>query len=68
MAVSVGPGPSFGVPQPLFQTHVAAGVTAIRTHYVPNRDGQPFLINTQIADPAPTPITVVINWTSGLKQ
>ena len=68
MAVSVGPGPSFGVPQPLFQTRVAAGVTAIRTHYVPNRDGQRFLINTQIADPAPTPITVVLNWTSGLKQ
>jgi eukaryotic-like serine/threonine-protein kinase len=68
MAVSVGPGPSFGVPQPLFQTRVASGVTAIRTHYVPNRDGQRFLINTQIADPAPTPITVVLNWTSGLKQ
>src|SRR6202521_2352454 len=37
MAVSVGPGPSFGVPQTLFQTRVPAGVNANRTHYVPSR-------------------------------
>lgn len=68
MAVSVGPGPSFGVPQALFQTRVPAGVTATRTHYVPSRDGQRFLVNTQISDPSPTPITVVLNWTAGLKK
>jgi Tol biopolymer transport system component/predicted Ser/Thr protein kinase len=68
MAVSVGPGPSFGVPQPLFQTRVPAGVTANRTHYVPSRDGQRFLVNPQTGDPAPTPITVVLNWTAGLKK
>jgi eukaryotic-like serine/threonine-protein kinase len=55
MAVSVGPGPSFGVPQPLFQTRVPAGVTANRQHYVPSRDGQRFLVNTQAGDPSPTP-------------
>jgi Tol biopolymer transport system component/predicted Ser/Thr protein kinase len=68
MAVSVGPGPSFAVPQPLFQTRVPAGVTANRTHYVPSRDGQRFLVNTQTSDPSPTPITVVLNWTAGLKK
>jgi eukaryotic-like serine/threonine-protein kinase len=68
MAVSVGPGPSFGVPQTLFQTRVPAGVNSNRTHYVPSRDGRRFLVNTQVDDPSPNPITVVLNWTSGLKK
>jgi Tol biopolymer transport system component len=62
MAVSVGPGPSFGVPKILFQTRVPAGVTANRTHYVPSRDGRRFLVNTQTGNTPPTPITVVLNW------
>lgn len=68
MAVPVGPGPAFGIPRPLFQTRVPAGVHPLRTHYVPSRDGQRFLVNTQTGDPAPTPITVVLNWTAGLKR
>ena len=68
MAVSVGAGPSFGVPKPLFQTQVPAGVTANRTHFVPSRDGQRFLVNTESADPTPTPITIVLNWTAALKK
>jgi len=44
------------------------GVSANRTHYVPSRDGQRFLVNTQSGDPSPTPITVVLNWTAGLKK
>jgi Tol biopolymer transport system component len=68
MAVSVGPGPSFGLPQTLFQTRVPAGVTANRQHYVPSRDGRRFLVNTQTGDPSLTPITVMLNWTSGLKK
>jgi serine/threonine protein kinase len=67
MAVAVGPGPAFGVPHSLFQTGVPGGVTSARTHYVPSRDGQRFLVNTESGDPAPTPITVVLNWTK-LKQ
>ncbi len=71
MAVAVGAGPlgntSFGVPKPLFQTRAPAGVYALRTNYVPSGDGKRFLVNTQ-NDPAPTPITVVLNWTSGLKR
>ena len=68
MAVSVGAGPSFGVPKALFQTRVPSGVHAIRTNYVPAGDGRRFLVNTQIADAAPNPITVVLNWTAGLRQ
>jgi eukaryotic-like serine/threonine-protein kinase len=68
MAVSVDPGPSFGVPEPLFQTRVLPGVNAQRTSYVPSRDGRRFLINTQTGDPPPNPITVVLNWAAGLKK
>ena len=64
MVVSVGAGPSFEVPKPLFQTRVLPErVTAFRTHYSPNRDGTRFLVNTQSSDTPPTPITVVLNWT-----
>jgi eukaryotic-like serine/threonine-protein kinase len=68
MAVPVGQGPSFRTPQALFQTRVTPGVNQFRTHYVPSRDGQRFLVNTQSGDPSPTPITVVLNWTAGLKK
>jgi eukaryotic-like serine/threonine-protein kinase len=61
MAVAVGAGPSFGIPQPLFQTHVPPGVTSLRTHYVPSRDGQRFLVNVA-TDTVASPITVVLNW------
>ena len=67
MAAAVGPGPSFDVPQPLFQTKVV-NLTGQRTHYVPSRDGRRFLINTQSAEPVPVPFTVVLNWTAGLKK
>jgi serine/threonine protein kinase/Tol biopolymer transport system component len=67
MAVSVGAGPSFGIPQPLFQTRVPEGVIANRTHYVSSRDGQKFLVNTA-TDAPPEPITVVVNWTAALKK
>jgi eukaryotic-like serine/threonine-protein kinase len=62
MAVPVGASPSFAVPKVLFQTRVPEGVTSRRTHYVPSRDGQRFLINTQTGDALPNPITVVLNW------
>ncbi len=68
MAVSVGPGEAFGVPTALFQTQVPAGISAFRTHYVPSRDGQRFLINTQSAEPAPMSVTVVLNWPALLKK
>jgi hypothetical protein len=68
MAVDVGPGPSFGVPRALFQTKIAEGIEPQRTHYVPARDGKKFLINTPAGEPAPNPITVVLNWTAWAKK
>ena len=67
MAVSVGAGPSFGIPKPLFQTNVPPGVTSLRTHYVPSRDGQRFLVNVA-TDTVASPITVVLNWTALLNK
>jgi Tol biopolymer transport system component len=67
MAVTVGAGPTFGIPTPLFQTRVPPGVMALRTHYVPSRDGQRFLVNTA-SDAPGSPITVVLNWTAMLKK
>jgi Tol biopolymer transport system component len=68
MAVPVGAGPSFAVPKMLFRTRVPEGVTSRRTHYVPSRDGQRFLVNTQSNDANPNPITVVLNWQAELKK
>jgi Tol biopolymer transport system component len=68
MAVEVAPGPSFGVPRSLFQTRILEGMEPQRTHYVPSRDGRKFLINTSAADPAPNPITVVLNWTAWVRK
>ncbi len=67
MAVAVGPGPSFGAPTELSQVRLAQGVSLQRTHYVPGRDGKRFLINTPAGEPPMVPITVVLNWTAGLK-
>jgi hypothetical protein len=67
MAVSVGAGPSFGIPKPLFQTRVPTGVMANRTHYVSSPDGQRFLVNMAL-DTAASPIIVTINWTASLKK
>ena len=68
MAADVGPGPTFGAPRELFQTKVSPGVSNYRTHYVASRDGQKFLVNTLTGDPSLMSITVVLNWTAGLKK
>jgi Tol biopolymer transport system component len=69
MAVPVSSGAApFGVPTALFQTEVHAGVSMFRTHYVPSRDGTRFLVHTRSGDLVPTSITVVLNWTAGLKR
>jgi hypothetical protein len=68
MAVLVDPGPKFRAPKPLFQMRVPPGVNPQRMNYVPSKSGQSFLVNTQASDPPPNAITVVLNWTSGLKK
>ena len=69
MAVPVSAGAKpFGLPRPLFQTHVYPGASILHTHYVPNRDGSRFLVSVRSGEPVPMPITVVLNWTEGLKK
>ena len=67
MAAAVnGRGPSFevGVVKLLFETRG----TGPRYQYAVNPDGQRFLINTASEQAASTPISVVVNWTAGLKR
>ena len=66
MAAAVnGRGASFevGVVKPLFETRV----TGPRYEYAVTADGQRFLINTESERTGAAPITVVVNWTAGLK-
>jgi Tol biopolymer transport system component len=68
MAATVnGKGASFevGAVKPLFETRIAIGG---RYQYAVSADGQRFLINTVPQQEASAPITVVLNWTAGLKK
>ena len=51
--------------KPLFETQSARG-GASKTYAV-NADGQQFLTITAPEQATPAPITVVVNWTAGLK-
>jgi len=68
MVVDVTGGPAFGAPRVLFQTHLPSEVTFFRTHYIADRDGRRFLINTPTGDQPTSSISVVLNWFEVLKQ
>jgi eukaryotic-like serine/threonine-protein kinase len=70
MAVSVVSGltPQFGVPVPLFEPRLLAFGPSVRQQYDVASDGQRFLINMPVEDPAAAAITVVLNWSEELKQ
>ena len=53
------------VPQQLFQTNIRFGPGF---PYAVTRDGSRFLINTPAEANNPAPLTVVLNWTAGLKK
>lgn len=65
-----------GAPQPLFETRVAgplldATAPALGAHfYDVSADGQRFLIisSAVVREDTPAPITVVLNWTAGLRR
>jgi Tol biopolymer transport system component len=63
--------PILGAPVPLFPTRLvigntgSAGVTS-RAQYAVAPDGR-FLLNVSADDPAASPITIVLNWMTGLK-
>lgn len=69
MAAPVRAGQSFEVdaPRPLFQTHAPSPGNLFRENYDVTGDGSRFLVNTLVEGSCSTAITVVVNWTSGLK-
>ena len=75
MAVAVkavnGPKPSFeaGAPVPLFDAHIVHPNIDVNMEYDVTADGKRFLINATGAPGATSPpLTVVTNWTAGLKK
>ena len=40
----------------------------VKQQYDVTRDGQRFLLNVSLEDAASPPITIVVNWTAGLKK
>ena len=71
--VTVGETLQFGVPKELFRTSLSTGSTIISRvlRYDVTRDGQRFLINTELdsdAGGSSEPITVVLNWHSLLNR
>jgi serine/threonine protein kinase/Tol biopolymer transport system component len=69
MAVDVntgGPIFDFGVPKPLFEVRLET--ESRRSRYQVAADGQKFLVNVPLESTLLAPITVVTNWTAGLKQ
>ena len=43
-------------------------VTSDRTPYAVSADGRRFLVRRVVEEKTPTPITVALDWTSGLKR
>ena len=70
MSVPIAAGASFeaGVPKALFETRVGAINPEFRHNYAASKDGNRFLINTVPDGASSPPITVVLNWTAGLKK
>ena len=70
MAVDVSTSTQFehGNPKPLFRTRILGGTIATSMRYSPSADGQRFLINSQAAEEANVPVTVVTNWTAAAKH
>ncbi len=54
-------------PRPLFNSH-PANASANGYEYAPAQDGQRFLVTTVKTEGESSPITVVVNWTAGLKK
>jgi Tol biopolymer transport system component len=57
-----------GTPRALFETRISKGEDRPDNQYSVTSDGQRFLVNTVAEEGAFTPISVVLNWTAGLKK
>jgi len=67
MAVDVKTAETFenSVPRVLFESRIKASAGH---QYDVTPDGQRFLINADLADASSAPITLVLNWTAGVKR
>ena len=71
MAVDVkADGATFeaGVPKALFDLRVRGGLPGPRNWYTVSKDGQRFLVVTDLEEATEPPTTVVLNWTADLKR
>ena len=58
-----------GAPMALFQTRIVGGGLSKRPQqYAVAPDGKRFLINITVGESTASPITIVTNWTAGLKK
>jgi len=64
-----GPKSSFepGTPVPLFETHIGEGSGHVAFQYDVTAAGKRFVVATAVAASTPS-LTVVVNWTAGLKK
>ena len=68
--LDAGSSPQPGTPQRLFDTAISSSVYSdyTRNQYVVTGDGRRFLINQPVGTTSPATITVVVDWTAGLKN
>jgi serine/threonine protein kinase len=60
-----------GIPKALFEARTIPTVPFLgfnASYYAVSGDGQRFLVSTLAGEPTPTPLTVVLNWTAGIKR
>jgi Tol biopolymer transport system component len=63
-----GPTFSAGTPRRLFDVEVPEPNPPFPTDYAVSADGQRFLVNTVVDQPTRPALTVILDWTSGLKK
>ncbi len=71
MAVALKPGGAtfeFETPKALFKTRMLTGLLQSGIEYDVTADGQRFLIGTMVGEANATPVSVILNWTAGLKR
>jgi hypothetical protein len=55
---------SAGVPRPLFEVNLPEPTAPYPGDYAVSADGQRFLLNSQVDQAQPAPLTVILNWAS----
>ena len=66
-----GSDPAIGPPRPVFKANTIGGTRirqGFRHQYDVTPDGMRFLLNVPVAEEPGAPITLVLNWSAGLKK